>query len=751
MIDVPKNKIRPENDSYFSTPPPGAADYENSLIETFHQIRATRGKGYQPRTKHLLPDRWAKYTNRLFLESSPYLLQHAHNPVNWYPWGNEAFETAKRLNRPVFLSIGYSTCHWCHVMEEESFEDEEIARYLNEHYVSIKVDREERPDIDAIYMSAVQALTGHGGWPLSAWLMPDRKPFYGGTYFPARDGDRGAAIGFLTILQKLNESFHQKDGPVEKACLQLTEAIRQMMAPKPGSRLPQESVLHNAISFYRQRYDSLSGGLAGAPKFPSSLPVRFLLRHYKRYGQKEALEMARHSLNKMAGGGMYDHVAGGFHRYSTDAQWLVPHFEKMLYDNALLALDYLEAWQATGDENFRCVVNDILRYVRRDMTSPEGAFYSATDADSLTPDGHREEGYFFTWTPEELESVLGKDRAAIVTRYYNVSGPPNFEGRYILHTPESISKIAASLKMASTELLTMIEESRELLYQARKLRPEPLRDEKILTSWNALMISAFARTGLVFEEPAYVEQAKRAAHFILEHLYTNNRMFRSFKDGCARHNGYLEDYAFFTSALIDLYEATHDLIWLKKAIELESILEKDFEDRQNGGFFMTGIYHEELITREKPYADTAVPSGNSVQALNLMRLYAFTTDDTYRLRAEKTLTSFSSILYSAPAAMSEMLLAVDFFTDTPLEIIVVTPSNRKNSGQPFLQELKKRFIPNRILALIDEKNVDAAARLIPLVTDKCAVDDKATAYVCRKGTCSLPATESEDFIRQIEK
>jgi uncharacterized protein YyaL (SSP411 family) len=751
MTDVSENTTLSDNVLFFTAPPPGATAYETSLINAFRQIKAARGKSYQPRTRHLRADGWAEYTNRLFLESSPYLLQHAHNPVNWYPWGDEAFETAKRLNRPVFLSVGYSTCHWCHVMEEESFEDEEIARYLNANYIAVKVDREERPDIDAIYMSAVQALTGHGGWPLSAWLTPDRKPFYGGTYFPARDGDRGAAIGFLTILQKLNESFHQQDGPVEKASAQLTVAISQMMAPKAGSRLPQESVLQNAISFYRQRYDERLGGIQGAPKFPSSLPVRFLLRYFKQYGHGQDLEMARNTLNKMAGGGMYDHVAGGFHRYSTDARWLVPHFEKMLYDNALLAIDYLEAWQATGDESFKRVAHDILRYVQRDMTAPEGAFYSATDADSLTPEGHREEGYFFTWTPEELENILGKDRANIAARFYRVSGPPNFEGRYILHTPESISDIAGSLKMSEPELQAIIDESRDMMYQARKNRPEPLRDEKILTAWNALMISAFARAGLVFEQPEYLEQAVKAARFILDRLYISNRLMRSYKDGQARHGGYLEDYAFLIAAWMDLYEATHDLAWLEKAIALDKILEKEFEDPGHGGYFMTGTDHEELIAKEKPYADTAVPSGNSVQALNLLRLHAFTTDDKYRRRAEKTLTAFSSILSSAPAAMSEMLLALDFYLDTPLEIIIVTPTGRDNAARPFLQALGTRFIPNRILAVVNDGDLAAVSRLIPLAGEKTPLNGKATAYVCRQGTCALPADDPEAFIRQIEK
>jgi uncharacterized protein len=750
MTDISENKSVLSADSMFSLTPPGANEFEKSLIETFQQVFETRGKGYHPRTKHLRPDGWARYTNRLFLESSPYLLQHAHNPVNWFPWGDEAFETAKKLNRPVFLSVGYSTCHWCHVMEEESFEDEEIARYLNAHYVAIKVDREERPDIDAIYMTAVQALTGRGGWPLSAWLTPDRKPFYGGTYFPARDGDRGAGIGFLTILQKLFESFRMQDGPVEKASLQLTEAIRQMMAPRSGGQLPGEAVLHGAASFYQQHYDPKFGGLSGAPKFPSSLPVRFLLRYHKRYGNKQILEMACNSLDKMAAGGMYDHVAGGFHRYSTDAQWLVPHFEKMLYDNALLVSDYLEAWQATGNKNFKRVANDILRYVQRDMTSPEGAFYSATDADSLTPNGHGEEGYFFTWTPDELENVLGKDRSEIISRYYQVNGHPNFEGRFILHTRQALSEVAGSLKMPETDLSTVIDESREMLYQARKQRPEPLRDEKILTSWNALMISAFARAGLIFENPGYVDQAVKAATFILCHLYPGGKLYRSYKDNAAKHNAYLEDYAFLIAALMDLYESTHDIFWLEKATELDRILEKNFEDKINGGSFMTGAEHEELIAREKPYADTAVPSGNSIQALNLLRLYTFTTHENYRLRAQKALTAFSSILSASPAAMSEMLLAVDFNVDAPLEIVIVSPGDPANTTQPFLSELNRLFIPGRILVVVDDRKVQAHAKLIPLVDGKAALDGKTTTYICKRGTCRLPVTDPAEFVRQLQ-
>jgi uncharacterized protein YyaL (SSP411 family) len=616
---------------------PGIGGGENMLLKKIEEMRKIRGENYKPRTKHILSDGWAKYTNRLFLETSPYLLQHAHNPVNWYPWGDEAFETAKKLNRPVLLSVGYSTCHWCHVMEEESFEDEEIARYLNKNYIAIKVDREERPDIDAIYMSAVQALTGRGGWPMTVWLTPDRKPFYGGTYFPARDGDRGAGIGFLTLLKKVNEGYHTK----------------------------QDIVIE---------------------------------------------------------------VGGGFHRYSTDEQWLLPHFEKMLYDNALLIMDYLEGYQITGDENLRQIAIDILRYVKRDMTSPDGAFYSATDADSLNQEGHLEEGYFFTWTPEELEEVLSKDQDRIVKKYYSVGFTPDFEGRHILNTIESINDFSDRLKMSGEKLAGIIEESKEILYQARSHRPSPLRDEKILTAWNGLMISAHARAGLILGESQYIDRAVKAAQFVLKHLYIKNRLFRSYKDNTAKHNAYLDDYAFLIASLLDLYEATYDTTWLEKAMALDGVLEKYYEDKRIGGFFMTSNDHEDLIAREKPAYDGALPSGNSIAVLNLLRLGEFTNIYSYKKRAEKALMSFSGTLNSNPVALSEMLLAIDFFLDSPKEIIVVTPEGEKGKADPFLFEFRKQFLPNRILAVISEgKDLQYHAKVIPLVKGKLAQEKKVTA------------------------
>ncbi len=657
---------------------PGIEMFDKELLNKFEEMRKIRGPAYKPRTRHLRPDEGAKFTNRLFLESSPYLLQHAHNPVNWYPWGDESFETAKKLNRPVLLSVGYSTCHWCHVMEEESFEDEEIARYLNENYIAIKVDREERPDVDAIYMTAVQAMTGQGGWPMTVWLTPERKPFFGGTYFPARDGDRGANIGFLTLLKRAKEGYHTRKDLIAKSSQRLTKAIQEVLAPESGNSLPAGYILHAAINYYSNSFDGKHGGLNGAPKFPSSLPVRLMLRYYLRTGKKEILEMADITLKKMAGGGMYDHVGGGFHRYSTDERWLVPHFEKMLYDNALLIMTYLEGYQATGEEDFKGVAKEILRYVKRDMTSPEGAFYSATDADSLNPKGHQDEGFFFTWTPQELERALGKDRAGVVMKYYAVSAPGNFEGRTILNTPQTAAKIAESMGISEKELRAVIKESKEILYQVRSLRPPPLRDEKILTAWNGLMISAHAKAGLILGDSRYTERAVKAARFILTQLYRGNRLLRSYKDNKAKYNAYLDDYAFLIAALLDLYEATHDIQWLEKAIEMDTVLEKNYEDKKKGGFFMTSNDSDDLIAREKPNHDGALPSGNSVTLLNLLRLAEFTTGESYRKRAEKALMSFSATLTSNPIARSVMLLAVDFFLARPKESGGVAPNGKKS-------------------------------------------------------------------------
>lgn len=636
-------------------------------------------------------------------------------------------------------------------MEEESFEDEEIAEYINENYIAVKVDREERPDVDAIYMGAVQAITGRGGWPMTVWLTPGRKPFYGGTYFPARDGDRGTTVGFLTFLKKIKETYHLKQDLVAESGRQITEAIQKMLSPASGDHLPGPDVLHNAADHYKGRFDPVYGGVSGAPKFPSGLPVRLLFRYYRRTGEEKFLNMGVHTLEKMAAGGIYDQVGGGFHRYSVDEKWIVPHFEKMLYDNALLVMDYLEGYQLTGEESFRQTVAEILRYVDRDMTSSDGAFFAATDADSLTPDGHQDEGYFFTWTPEELETALGKERARVVKRYFSVGLVPNFEGRHILTSPESISNVARGLNMSEEELGEIIKESREILYSVRNQRPAPLRDEKTLTAWNGLMISAHARAGLILGDARYTDRAIRAAQFILNHLYVDNRLYRSYIDHRARYNAYLDDYAFFIAALLDLYEASQDVQWLQKAIELDKVLAKYYEDKENGGFFMTSNDHEKLIAREKPSYDGAMPSGNSVAVLNLMRLHEFTTMDSYRQRAENALTAFSGTMTSHPMALAEMLLVVDFYLDEPKEIILVSPEGKKADAEPFLNEFRKEYLPNRIIAVVTEGNDSGPLQdIIPLTRSKIAQNGNVTAYVCESGICKLPTDDPKEFARQIK-
>ncbi len=731
---------------------PGTKGFNMNLVDQYSAMKLKRGPSYTPRTKHLNPDGWAKYTNRLFLESSPYLLQHAHNPVDWYPWGGEAFQTAAALNRPVLLSVGYSTCHWCHVMEEESFEDEEIARYINENYIPIKVDREERPDVDAIYMAAVQALTGRGGWPMTVWLTPDRKPFYGGTYYPARDGDRGAGMGFLTLLKKIKQTYEDRKDLVNQTSRQLTDVVKQMLGPDASSQLPGKDILEQSFQSYQNRFDPLNGGLRGAPKFPSSLPVRFLLRYYQRFNNSDALNMATQTLDKMAAGGLYDHVGGGFHRYATDEKWIVPHFEKMLYDNALLVMDYLDGYQLTGNPEYRRVVHEVLHYVRRDMTSPEGAFFSATDADSLTPKGHREEGYFFTWTPEEMEKLLGPDLAGLIRETHAVGSFPNFEGRYILNTPETISDVAERLDMDEQHLRSQIAKALNMLHGERENRPPPLRDEKILTAWNGLMISAFAKAAFVLDEPGYRADAVRAATFVLDRLYVDGRLQRSYMDGVAKHNGYLNDYAFLIAGMIDLYEATHDIQWLKNAMELETILARYYEDTENGGFFMTSMDHEDLIAREKPKHDGALPSGNAVATMNLLRLGAFTSNPDYHLRAEKALQAFSGTLSANPTAMAELQLALDNFLVPPREIVIVEPKDKRGSSDVLLDKLRQQYLPGRIIVVATEGNdLDSQAKIIPIIKQKSAMNAKPTAYVCENKTCQSPTDDPENFARQIAK
>jgi uncharacterized protein YyaL (SSP411 family) len=721
-------------------PLPGAPKYDDALVARLAAALEAKGPDYVPRTHHLVgPDRKApKYTNRLVLETSPYLLQHAHNPVDWHAWGDEAFAEAKRLNRPVFLSVGYSTCHWCHVMEGESFEDEEIAAYMNAHYVCIKVDREERPDVDAIYMSAVQALTQSGGWPMSVWLTASREPFFGGTYFPPRDGARGAQHGFLTVLRELADTYAKDGERVGRAAKSLVEAVRRDMESGGATgAMPAAGVIGETVDYFKRAFDRVEGGVRRAPKFPSNIPVRLLLRHHRRTGDAESLNMATLTLQKMAGGGMYDQLGGGFHRYSTDARWLVPHFEKMLYDNALLAVAYAEAAQVTGRADFARVARETLDYVLREMTSPDGAFYSATDADS-----EGQEGKFFVWSEKEIRDVLGPGpETARFLRYYGVTTGGNFEGANILNVSQPEPDDTEHAALAP---------QRAKLYEVRARRVHPLRDEKILAAWNGLMISGFAVAGRILNEPRYVAAATRAAHFVLTKLRPGGVLARSFKDGRVGPRGFLDDYAFMTAGLLDLFEAGFEPRILEAALALADEMEKQFADAQHGGWFMTGGDHEALLAREKPAYDGAEPSGTSVAILCALRLAAFTGDDRWRQIAERAFAAVGAVLTNRPMAMTEALLALDWATDRPREIAIVRPAGTAADGaEPLAAVLRKTFLPNVVRVEAREDQVAAIARFAPVVEGKVATSGKATAYVCERGACQLPTHDPAVLAGQL--
>jgi len=658
--------------------------------------------------------------------------------VNWYPWGDEAFDEARRRGIPVFLSVGYSTCHWCHVMEEESFEDIEIARFLNEYYVAIKVDREERPDVDTVYMTAVTALSGHGGWPMSVWLDADRRPFFAGTYVPPRDGDRGAPRGFLSILQALADLYRADPPRVTRATQSIIATIQATMTRSGGGAttdaLPGADVLDAAAHFYERVYDPVNGGIRGAPKFPSSLPVRLLLRQHHRTADAAALHMAERTLEMIAAGGMHDQLGGGFHRYSTDERWLVPHFEKMLYDNALVALAYAEAWQVTKRRDFARVLRTTLDYVMREMTSPEGGFFSATDADS-----QGEEGTFFVWSADEVRRLLGEQAERFIA-FYGVTPQGNFEGKNVLFVPRP-----------DENAWEMLNAARGVLRTAREARPHPLRDDKILTAWNGLMISAMAVGGRVLAEPRYVDAAARAANFVLAHLRKDGRLQRSWRDGRSSGPGFLEDDAFYVAGLLDLYEATFDRRRLAEALALAERTESLFADAGHGGWFRSANDHEKLIAREKPNYDGAEPSGASVALLNALRLHTITGDDRWRRIAERTLQAYTPALREQPAALNGMLLAVDYFIGEPPEIVLVWEPEQ---GAPatFVDPLRQRFLPNRaLLGTAEGAELEALARLASIVTGKATLSGRPTAYICEHGMCGLPTTDPASMEAQLQR
>ena len=736
-----------DEDSFRS--PPGAPEFSKALQQELSTALAGRGPDYLPRTRNLDPDGSPIYSNRLLLEASPYLQQHAHNPVNWYPWGNEAFAEAKRRGVPVLVSIGYSTCHWCHVMEEESFDDPATAKLLNEGFVAIKVDRETRPDIDSVYMSAVQAMGISGGWPLNVWVTPDRVPFYGGTYFPPTSARNKPS--FKQILQSIHQRYAEDPKRFEELAASVARELSAQLSGKRSlsSSSPSVSHLKNAAERYGALADDEWGGLRQRVKFPSSLPVPFLLRWHERSGDERSLAIATKSLDAMASGGIRDHLAGGFHRYSTDSRWLLPHFEKMLYDQALLSNAYLEAWQETGKPEYAQVTRSILDYVASELQAPAGGFYSATDADSARPDGEMEEGFFFTWTPAEINAALGPDLAQQAAQWYDVSPDGDVEGRSVLRTWRTTDELAEQLELDPDLLESNIKKAQQRLKKVRAERPPPLRDEKVIVEWNGLMISAFARAGFALNEQRYLEIARKAALFILENIRSQGRLQRIWLDGKTSGPAFLADYAFFIAALIDLYEASPNTRWLEEALNLQGILDAHYAD-PTGGYYRTSNDSEVLLARENPVRDGAVPSGNSVATLNLLRLAGLTSKPEYETRALQNLSSQGAVIQNKPTSVSELLLAVDFALATPKEILLVKAPD--DDAEPLLDVLRRTFAPNRVISIVEDgEERKAHAKLIPLLRYKVAQKGKATVYVCQNQVCKLPTSDPKIFAEQLEQ
>jgi uncharacterized protein YyaL (SSP411 family) len=679
------------------------------------------------------------FTNRLAKESSPYLLQHAHDPVDWFPWGEEAFTKARAEGKPVFLSIGYSTCHWCHVMEAESFEDPEVARALNDHFVAVKVDREERPAVDAAYMEAVELMTGQGGWPMTLVLDDARRPFFAATYLPARDGDREGLPGLLTVLRELQTAWAQDRAKVHEVAGEVVARLQAGARAATSGKLPGPEALAGAVRGLAASFDAAEGGFGHAPKFPRPPLLELLARAYRRTGDAATLEMLERTLRKMAAGGIDDQLGGGFHRYSTDARWRVPHFEKMLYDNALLASTYLTAYQLTGRREYGEVARTTLDYLDREMSDPSGGFWSATDADSLAPDGRLVEGWFFTWTQEELRAVLGPERSAVAAACFGVTEAGDLEGRSVLHVAEATAGEARPPP-------ERCEEVRRPLLAARARRPAPRRDDKVVAAWNGLAVSAFARGALVLDEPRYAVRAARALTLLLGRMSPGGQLLRSWRGGRAGQPGTLEDLALVAQGALDLFEVTQEAGWLQAAVGLQRAIERRFRDPA-GGYFLSADDAEPLISREKPSYDGPVPSGNAVAALNQLRLAELTGDPTWRRTAVATLQAFAGRLDgdTTPA----MLAAVDFASDAPLEIVLVAPAG--GDARALLDVVRRSYVPNRVLvSAVDGPDLARRARQVPLLQGRRALGGQATAYVCRASVCRLPTADPATLARLLK-
>jgi uncharacterized protein YyaL (SSP411 family) len=686
--------------------------------------------------------------NRLANETSPYLLQHADNPVDWYPWGDEALERAKAEDKPILLSIGYSACHWCHVMAHESFENEQIAEIMNSAFVCIKVDREERPDVDGIYMAAVQTLTGSGGWPLTVFLTPDGKPFYGGTYFPPED--RGQMPGFPRVLDSMASAYADKKGDVLQATSEITGRLAQMSSPQSSTEPLNDELFLAAFNTLARGFDWENGGFGQQPKFPQPLVLDVVLRQWARTGASAVLEMVELSLEKMARGGMYDQIGGGFARYSTDDKWLVPHFEKMLYDNALLVSLYSHTFQATRTTTreplYRRVVEETLGFVEREMSHASGGFYSAYDADS-----EGVEGKFYVWKPEQIDGVLGEADGRVVRAYYGVEAGGNFEGDSILWLPRDLDEVAGELEMSGDDVMAAVERSRPKLYAERATRVPPGLDDKILVSWNAMMLTAFAEAGEAFDRPEWIERARSNATFLLNNLFDGPRLLRTWKTGADSNPGsakipaYLEDYASLGGALITLYESTFEQRWLDDARRLADAMIDLFWDENSNVFYDTGSDASDLFTRPRDVFDSAIPCGGSSAASFLLRLATHTGETSYRTNAESSLRSVREYMEKNGSGFGGWLSALDYYLSSPKEIVVM--GDREDAAtKALLREVHNRYIPNRVITGSDAPVTPAPT---PLLEARVLVNNVPTAYVCENYACQLPVTDPEALATQL--
>lgn len=684
-----------------------------------------------------------QYVNRLAKESSPYLLQHKNNPVDWYPWGDEAFQKALELNRPIFLSIGYSTCHWCHVMEEESFEDEQVAQLLNDNFISIKVDREERPEIDHLYMTVCQAMTGKGGWPLTIIMTPDKYPFFAGTYFPKKG--RMGRPGMIELLPAISDAWVNKKDELIQSANQIKKYLIDSNNKELGDQLNQ-SILTNTNSQFINRYDKTHGGFGTKPKFPSPHNLIYLLRYHNMSGDKTSLLMVEKTLQEMRLGGIFDHVGFGFHRYSTDTEWILPHFEKMLYDQAMLTLAYTEAYQITNNQLYKDTAEEILYYVQRNMTDKRGGFYSAEDADS-----EGEEGLFYLWTIDEIKNILSNVESELLINTYGLNKEGNYDDeatgnrteKNILYLKEPINNI---------ELKNRLNQIIKKLYQARKKRIHPLKDDKILTDWNGLMIAAYAKAGDVFNSDDYIQQAEKSAQFILNNLTDNNgRLLKRYRDGNAGVDAHLDDYAFFIWGLLELYEATFNVTYLSEAIQLSNIMVDEFWDVTNGGFFLGSENSEKLIVRAKTGYDGAMPSGNSVAAMNCSKLNRITGETKWAEISDKIFITFSNEIQQTPSGYASMVNAFLFNTDNPKEIVIVG-SGKDSDTISAIEKIKSEYVPNKVIIFKDTD--DELNKLSPLakwtVTQE-TIDEKTTYYICQDFACKIPTTDLDLALKFINE